>query len=226
MLDYILRELGDHQQFTVIWLHGLGANGHDFEPVVPELNLPPDAGVRFVFPHAPTRPVTINGGMVMRAWYDIVSLEIASEIDQTGIDSSIQQVEELINKEIDNGRPSDRILLAGFSQGGAIALQTGLFFDKPLLGILALSTYLPIPERFDDGDGIQETVPIFMGHGTHDPVVPMQLGRQSYEFLHGRGHPIQWHTYPMEHSVNMDEIRDIGVWMTGLMRKHPLPAGA
>lgn len=220
MLDYIQRDLGDDQQFAVIWLHGLGADGHDFEPVVPELNLPSNTGARFIFPHAPERPVTINGGMVMRAWYDILNMEIAREIDQTGIDTSVQQIEELINGEIDGGRRSDRILLAGFSQGGAIALQAGLFFDKPLLGILALSTYLPIPERFN-GDGSQAnmTVPIFMGHGTHDPVVPMQLGRQSYEFLHGRGHPIEWHTYPMQHSVNMDEIRDIGAWMTGLMRR-------
>ena len=218
MLDYIERDLGDDQQFSVIWLHGLGADGHDFEPVVPELNLPCNTGVRFIFPHAPEQPVTINGGMVMRAWYDILSMEIAREIDQTGIDRSVQQIEELINREIDRGRTSDRILLAGFSQGGAIALQTGLFFDKPLLGILALSTYLPIPGRFNEDPQVNSAVPIFMGHGTHDPVVPMQLGRQSYEFLNGRGYPIEWHTYPMQHSVNMEEIRDIGVWMAELMR--------
>ena len=219
MLEYIQQDIGEDPKFSVIWLHGLGADGHDFAPIVPELNLSSDLNMRFIFPHAPQRPVTINAGMVMPAWYDILSMEISRQVDEAGIESSAEQVRELIDQEIQHGIGSDHILLAGFSQGGAVVLHTGLLLQQPLLGILALSSYLPIPERIL---GLQNTVnqstPIFMGHGTFDPVVPMQLGHKTQEFLVSQGCTVEWHTYPMEHSVNMDEIRDVGIWVTRLMR--------
>jgi phospholipase/carboxylesterase len=219
MLDYLQRDLGENPAFTVIWLHGLGADGHDFEPIVPELNLPPASSVRFIFPHAPEQAVTINGGMVMRSWYDILSMEIARQVDEAGIDQSAELVKELLAQELDRGISSDHILLAGFSQGGAIALHTALQYDKPLLGILALSTYLPVPGRIPaGGNTANQSTPIFMGHGTQDPVVPMQLGRQSCDHLVEQGYSVAWHSYPMQHSVNMDEIRDVGVWMTTLLQ--------
>ena len=219
MLEYIQRDFGDDPKFLVIWLHGLGANGHDFEPIVPELDLPPDLCVRYIFPHAPQQPVTINAGMVMPAWYDILSMEIARQVDEAGVDRSAHQVCELMDQEIERGIDSDHILLAGFSQGGAVALHAGLLFTQPLLGLLALSAYLPIPERIlDTQTKINQSIPIFMGHGTHDPVVPMQVGYQTYQFLDNQGYPVEWHTYPMAHSVNMDEIRDVGIWMARLMQ--------
>ena len=219
MLEYIQQNIGEDPKFSVIWLHGLGADGHDFSPIVPELSLPSDLSIRFIFPHAPQRPVTINAGMVMPAWYDILSMEISRQVDEAGIERSAEQVRELIDQEIESGIRSDHILLAGFSQGGAVVLHTGLLLQQPLLGILALSSYLPIPERIL---GLQNTAnqstPIFMGHGTFDPVVPMQLGDKTQEFLVSQGYSVEWHTYPMEHSVNMDEIRDVGVWMARLMQ--------
>ena len=217
MLESIQRDIGTEPRFSVIWLHGLGADGHDFEPIVPELQIPPEIGVRFIFPHAPQQPVTINGGMMMPAWYDVLSMEIASQVDEVGIGRSSEQIRSLIDLEIERGISSDRILLAGFSQGGAIALHTGLLYDKPLLGILALSTYLPLPARLE---GANRTVPIFMGHGTHDPVIPMVVGQGSYQMLDKQGYDVEWHSYPMEHSVNMEEIRDVGVWMTRLFRNN------
>ena len=218
MLDYIEHTTGDNPTFSVIWLHGLGADGHDFEPIVPELMLPPKINIRFIFPHAPMQPVTINGGMVMRAWYDILSMEIAREIDEAGIERSAAQVRDLVDREIERGIASDNILLAGFSQGGAIALHTGLAYEKPLLGILALSTYVPMPDSVTgDAGQANRAVPIFMGHGTHDPVIPVQLGRQSYDYLKSRGYNVEWQTYPMQHSVNMDEIRDVSTWMSKLL---------
>lgn len=219
MLEYIQRDLGENPKFSVIWLHGLGADGHDFEPIVPELGLPPDLSVRFIFPHAPQQPVTINAGMVMPAWYDILSMEIVRQIDAAGIDRSAGHVCELVRQEIDRGIDSGHILLAGFSQGGAVVLHAGLLFEQPLMGVLALSAYLPIPDRIlKNQNNAARSIPIFMGHGTHDPVVPMQLGQQTHEFLSSQGYDVEWHTYPMQHSVNMDEIRDIGIWMAQLMR--------
>ncbi len=218
MLDSIQHDTGDNPTFSVIWLHGLGADGHDFEPIVPELMLSPTINVRFIFPHAPFQPVTINGGMVMRSWYDILSVEIAREIDEAGIKRSTEQVRGLINQEIERGIASDNIILAGFSQGGAIALHTGLTYEKPLLGILALSTYIPIQDSVTgDAGQANSTVPIFMGHGMYDPVVPFKLGQQSYDYLRSRGYNVEWHSYPMQHAVNLDEIRDVGTWMTTLL---------
>lgn len=219
MLDYIERELGADPKFTVIWLHGLGADGHDFEPIVPELNLPIGLGIRFIFPHAPLQPVTINGGMVMRAWYDIRSMEIVREIDEAGIERSAAHVRALIEQEIGRGIDSEHILLAGFSQGGAIALHTGLLVGRSLMGILALSSYVPLMQTVSGQKGeLNQSIPIFMGHGTHDPIVPIQLGQQSYENLTAQGYQVEWHTYPMEHSVSIEEIRDAGSWISRLMQ--------
>lgn len=220
MLDYIERSLGDSPTTSVIWLHGLGADGHDFEPIVPELGLAPAHAVRFIFPHAPQQPVTINGGMVMRAWYDIMSMEIAREIDEAGIERSSAHVGELIEQEMGRGISSENIIVAGFSQGGAVALHTALLYDKPLCGILALSTYLPLGQRIKAGaNPANANIPVFMGHGTYDPIVPVQLGQRSSEHLAREGYPVEWHDYPMQHAVCMEEIQDVGAWLKQLIRK-------
>ncbi|MGH8556789.1 MAG: alpha/beta hydrolase [Methylococcales bacterium] len=192
----------------IIWLHGLGADGYDFESVVPYLGLPDSLSLRFVFPHAPKRPVTINQGYVMPAWYDIVEMSINRGIDHAGIKASVEKIYQLIEYEIDNGIPARRIILAGFSQGGVIALQAGLGFRLRPAGIIGLSTYLADRNAIKPGD-----LPVFLGHGWSDPVVPFILGQQAKEALLERGYPVEWHQYPMDHSVSMDEIRDIGRWI-------------
>ncbi|MGR9107511.1 MAG: alpha/beta hydrolase [Gammaproteobacteria bacterium] len=193
----------------VIWLHGLGASGHDFEPVVPYLGLPDSLALRFVFPHAPERAVTVNQGYVMPAWYDIVELSINRRIDHAGIRDSVELIHELLEYEIESGIPAERIILAGFSQGGVIALEGGLQFRPKLGGIIGLSTYLADKLSVPPGD-----LPIFLGHGWSDPVVPFVLGQQARDTLVQQGYPVEWHQYPMEHSVSMDEIRDIGAWIS------------
>lgn len=218
MLDYIERTIGEDPEISIIWLHGLGADGHDFEPIVPELGLPAGSAVRFIFPHAPQQPVTINGGMVMRSWYDILSMEIARQVDEAGIERSSAHVQELIDQEMERGVKSENIILAGFSQGGAIALHTALLYGKPLLGILALSTYLPLQRRVVAGENpVNASTPIFMAHGTHDPVVPVQLGQQSCDHLTSQGYAVEWHTYPMQHAVCLEEIQDVGAWLGKLI---------
>src|SRR5690625_2939354 len=203
----------DQAQASVTWLHGLGADGSDFEPIVPELQLP--ATVRFVFPHAPVRPVTINGGMPMRAWYDITALGGGSVVeDAEGIITSQQQVEELIAAEAAHGVSPERIVLAGFSQGGAIVLHTGLRQSTRLAGIMALSTYLPLNQRLEaERHAANADTPIFMAHGQYDQVVPMTIGQQSRDRLQSVGQPLEWHEYPIEHSVSLEEIRDIVAWL-------------
>lgn len=199
---------------SVIWLHGLGADGHDFEPIVPELRLPRDARVRFVFPHAPMRPVTINGGMVMRSWYDIKTLELGRHVDEEDLEASRSQLDAWVGHEIGSGVAPGRIVVAGFSQGGAIALYSGLQFEQRLGGILALSCYHPLPhlvrERASEAN---RDVPIFMGHGTYDPVVPVSLAERTTEVLRENGYRPEWHTYAMPHSVCPEEILDIGRWL-------------
>lgn len=218
MLDYIERTIGEDPEISIIWLHGLGADGHDFEPIVPELGLPAGSAVRFIFPHAPQQPVTINGGMVMRSWYDILSMEIARQVDEAGIERSSAHVQELIDQEMERGVKSENIILAGFSQGGAIALHTALLYGKPLLGILALSTYLPLQRRVVAGENpVNASTPIFMAHGTHDPVVPVQLGQQSCDHLTSQGYAVEWHTYPMQHAVCLEEIQAVGAWLGKLI---------
>ena len=203
---------------SVIWLHGLGADGRDFVPIVPELRLPSDLAIRFVFPHAPHRPVTINRGSVMRAWYDIAETEFGRQEDEAGIRESEQTVRGLIQRETERGIPSERIVLAGFSQGGAMVLHTGLRLPQRLAGIMALSTYLPLADTLKaEGHQANADVPIFMAHGTDDPIIPVSLGQQSADLLIRSGANLEWRTYEMEHSVCLDETLDIADWLTRVL---------
>ena len=207
---------GDSPVGSVIWLHGLGADGHDFEPIVPELALPEDLPLRFVFPHAPVRPVTINGGMSMRAWYDIVSLDAEGRADSQGVHESTAILETLIARENERGIKADKIVIAGFSMGGAIAINTALHTKHSLAGLMALSTYLPLPNEVE-GSAADRNLPIFMAHGSFDPMLPMQWGRASAERLEDAGFTIEWHDYPMAHAVCPEEIRDIRQWLLKVM---------
>jgi len=199
----------------VIWLHGLGADGHDFAPIVPQLGLPKDAGIRFVFPHAPVRPITINNGMAMRAWYDIPSLSNMKKQDEAGIRDSERIVHDYLDTQIKSGIAPDKIVLAGFSQGGAIALHTGTRYPKSLAGLMALSTYLPLVEKFAaEAKSERHDTPILMCHGSHDPMLPMALGQNSREILEQHGFSVSWHEYPMAHQVCEEEIELIGRWLT------------
>ena len=203
---------------TVIWLHGLGADGHDFAPIVPELGLPAGMSVRFIFPHAPLLPVTINNGYVMPAWYDVRSLDLRQTEDEAGIRASQQQVEALIQLEESRGIPASRIVLAGFSQGGAIALHTGLRHEAPLAGVLALSTYLPLPHTLDtEASPTNAHLPIFMAHGTVDSVIPVEQGIASRNRLQDHSYRVEWREYPMAHSVCPEEITDIGQWLVRVL---------
>ncbi|MBU0593717.1 MAG: alpha/beta fold hydrolase [Gammaproteobacteria bacterium] len=203
---------------AVIWLHGLGADGHDFAPIVPELGLPAGMAVRFIFPHAPLLPVTINNGYVMPAWYDVRSLDLRQTEDETGIRASQQQVEALIRLEEARGIPASRIVLAGFSQGGAIALHTGLRHEAPLAGVLALSTYLPLPDTLDtEASPTNAHLPIFMAHGTADSVIPVAQGIASRNRLQDHRYRVEWREYPMAHSVCPGEITDIGQWLVRVL---------
>lgn len=200
---------------SVVWLHGLGADGNDFAPIVPELAAPNWPALRFVFPHAPVRPVTVNGGMPMRAWYDIVGVDLVSRQDETGMRASIASVETLIARENERGVPTSRILLAGFSQGGAIALAAGLRHADRLAGIIALSTYLPMQGSFsEERTAANAVAPIFWGHGTGDPIVPLTRGVGSRDLLQSLGYQVSWHTYPMPHSVCAEEVADLRSWMS------------
>lgn len=198
---------------AVVWLHGLGADGHDFEPIVPHLGLPEDAGVRFVFPHAPAIPVTINNGFVMPAWYDIREMNLERRVDEAQLRDSARAVAALIEREIERGIPSERIVLAGFSQGGAVGFELALSYDRPLAGLLALSTYFATQNSIEPNP-VNAALPILICHGTRDPMVPEQLGEASYRRLLEMGYPADYRTYPVEHGVDMDEIRDIGEWLT------------
>jgi phospholipase/carboxylesterase len=198
---------------AVIWLHGLGADGNDFVPVVKEMKLPP-LGIRFVFPHAPMRPVTINGGFVMRAWYDIAYQELAFKEDERGLRESQKLIEDLIARENARGIPSSRIVLAGFSQGGVMALQVGLRQSKRLAALMALSAYLPMSPMIEvERNAASNAVPIFMGHGIADNIVPPALGTMSRDTLIKLGYKVEWHQYPMPHSVCAEELADIGAWL-------------
>jgi phospholipase/carboxylesterase len=213
--------LGTEITASVIWLHGLGADGHDFEPIVPELALGP-AGVRFVFPHAPVRPVTINGGYPMRAWYDIVSLDRSGPQDERGIRESAAMLNDLVEREHARGVDHAHIVVAGFSQGGAIALHAGTRFGKRLAGIMGLSTWLPLAHTFAaealaDRAVPAADVPVFMAHGTFDPTIPIEYGRSSAETLRAGGFPVEWHEYPMGHAVCAQEIADIARWLRSVL---------
>lgn len=215
MLESIEIETGPAPGLTVIWLHGLGADGRDFEPIVPELGL--DFPVRFVFPHAPVRPVTINGGIAMRAWYDILGFDRRTREDDAGIRASAIAVTELIDREVERGLPAERIVLAGFSQGGAIALHTALREARALGGVLALSTYLPLAGSLAaERNAANVDVPIFMAHGTADNVLPLALGESARRALEALGYAVEWHAYPMPHSVCIEEVSAIGAWLGAL----------
>jgi phospholipase/carboxylesterase len=219
LLPTVENETAANPVYSIIWLHGLGADGHDFAPIVPELVSPDWPALRFVFPHAPVRSVTINNGMAMRAWYDIYSFEPGAPQDETGTREAIQQVEALIAREHERDVPSERILLAGFSQGGAIALATGLRHAQKLAGIVALSTYLPIAHALAGERSAANThIPIFWGHGTFDPVVVLQRGVDSRAALETLGYQVDWHTYPMPHSVHPQEIADLRRWIGERLR--------
>jgi phospholipase/carboxylesterase len=199
---------------SIIWLHGLGADGHDFEPIVPELRLPGTLPIRFIFPHAPRRPVTVNAGMVMRAWYDVLGMPGSGGIEQADFFESVDHLHALIQKEIESGIPCERILLAGFSQGGAISLHTGLTYGKHLAGILALSTYLPTVDNIEEEISlVNKDVPIMMAHGTLDPMIPMAHALRTKQALRRLGYEISWHEYPIMHGVCTEEIQDISAWL-------------
>ena len=216
-LERIEIETGASPRASVIWLHGLGADGHDFEPIVPELALPASTPVRFVFPHAPTRPVTINMGMRMRAWYDILQLGGGPE-DEKGIRESQKFLEQLIQSEKDKGIAANKIVLAGFSQGGAIVLQTGLRHAEPLGGIMALSTYLPLSTKLqEERNENNKNIPIFMAHGSYDDMIPMRRAEQSRDFLRQLGYAVEWRSYPMPHSVCHEEIGDMAEFLLRLL---------
>jgi phospholipase/carboxylesterase len=200
-------------QASVIWLHGLGADGHNFEPIVPELNLDPESGIRFIFPHAPKRPVTINNGMNMRAWYDIKAPNLRALEDSESIIESSKLITRYINAEIETGIESNKVILAGFSQGGAITLHVGLRYAKPLAGLLALSTYLPLADRLEEEVVVHKSMPIMMAHGISDPVIPVEHGRASAEALKNHGYRVEWQEYMMQHAVCIEEIIAIGAWI-------------
>ena len=219
LLDTVETETGPDPRFSIVWLHGLGADGHDFEPVVPQLVRPDWPALRFVFPHAPVRPVTVNGGMRMRAWYDISGTEIANKQDEQGIRDSMGQVEALLARETERGIPPERQFLAGFSQGGAITLSLLVRRREPLAGAIALSTYLPLADHAEREFAAEAArVPLFLAHGSLDPVVPQGLGLMSREWLARHGFQVDWHSYPMPHSVSMDEIRHLAQWIEQRLR--------
>jgi len=219
LLDSIEIETGPTPGTSIIWLHGLGASGDDFAGVVPALGLPPELVIRFIFPHAPQRPVTINNGLVMPAWYDISNALFIDGEDEVGIRASSQAIGNLIRNELDRGIDSRRIILAGFSQGGAIALFCGLRYPQSLGGIIALSTYLPLARQtLDESTAVNQRLRVFLAHGTQDPVVPLTLGEQTRGLLGNHGYPVEWHEYPLEHNVSIEEIHDIGVWIQHKLR--------
>jgi len=214
-------ETGSGPSASVIWLHGLGADGQDFEVIIPELRLPTQPVLRFVFPHAPYRPVTINGGYIMRAWYDIAMSERGLEQNLEHIRESKRILQGLIENEIQRGIACERIVLAGFSQGGAIALHTGLRHLSRLGGIVALSCYLPLAETLaHEVSPASSHIPVFMAHGRNDPIVPYARGHASAEALRKQGYQLEWHEYAMPHSVCMEEVRDVEAWLTRQLNKN------
>jgi phospholipase/carboxylesterase len=212
--DTVEISTGPNPSAAVIWLHGLGADGHDFEPVVPQLMWPGAPDIRFIFPHAPVRPVTLNNGMAMRAWYDIVSLTGNRDQDQKGIADSVNDTAALVRRERERGIDADQIVVAGFSQGGAIALQLAVRYPEKLAGLIALSTYMLLDHRLEnDRHEANKDLPLFVGHGRSDPMVPFMLGEQLAERMRSLGHPVEWHSYPMLHAVCPEEIADLSAWL-------------
>ncbi|MEE4277708.1 MAG: alpha/beta fold hydrolase [Halieaceae bacterium] len=212
LLPCIVKEPKTPANAAVIWLHGLGADGNDFVPIIPELDLPATLAARFVFPNAPSIPITINGGYVMPAWYDITAMDIDRTVDVSQLVASAEQVRQLISREMDRGIPSDRIVLAGFSQGGAVAYQTALTHMHPLAGLLCLSTYFATGDTITP-NGANRHIPIKICHGTRDPMVAVQLGQAARKRLTDMGYAVDYSEYPMEHAVCGEEIADISRWL-------------
>lgn len=219
-LDAVEIETGRNPGASVLWLHGLGADGHDFEPIVPELVQQGDPPVRFVFPHAPVRPVTLNSGYPMRAWYDIIGLDRQSRQDEAGIREADSSIRALIQRENDRGVPANRIVLAGFSQGGAMALYSGTRLQEKLAGIMGLSCYMLMASTFSaERTEANRATPILLAHGTYDPVVAPHLGEETRDLLESAGYPVEWHAYPMPHSVSPEEVADIARWLRRCLGK-------
>ena len=213
-LQFITIEPREQPNACVIWLHGLGADGHDFEPIVPQLKLNAAHRIRFIFPHAPMQAVTINGGMEMRAWYDISAAALDRQVDEAGIRRSAAAVARILAQQITAGIESSRIVLAGFSQGGAITLHLGLRYPQRLAGLLVLSSYLALPDKLTaEAEAMQNALPIFMAHGSADPLVPEAHGNRSAQFLKQAGYRVDYHTYPMQHAVCAAEIDAVGAWL-------------
>lgn len=213
--DHVEVVTGEDPTGSVIWLHGLGADGHDFEPIVPELRLPAGVSLRFVFPHAPVQPVTINGGMAMRSWYDIRSFDSEGRADRDGVLQSSAILQGLIDREIERGIAANRIVVAGFSQGGAVAIHTALQTEQEIAGLMALSTYMALPDDAQTAVS-RKDLPIFMAHGSLDPVLRIEWGRSSADKLIEVGYDVEWHEYPMAHAVCPQEIADISTWLSAI----------
>ena len=222
MLETIEIETAPNPTATVIWMHGLGADGNDFAPMVPELRLGSAPAIRFIFPHAPMIPVTINNGYVMRAWYDISYGDLegkSRQADEKGVRASQAEIEKLIAREVGRGIRANKIVIAGFSQGGAIALHTGLRHAAPLAGIMALSTYLPAPNALPaEAAAANRDIALFYAHGIDDQVIPIAMAENSRQTLNAAGYRVDWHEYPMQHSVCLEEIRDISAWLQTVLR--------
>ena len=202
----------------VIWLHGLGANGNDFAPIIPELGIQDELGIRFIFPHAPSIPVSINGGAVMPAWYDITEMDLMKRADHSGIVHSSNTITEMIHDEMATGIDPSKIVIAGFSQGGVIALDAGIRFPKTLAGVMALSTYIPMRETLPSADNSgHSSLPIFYGHGDFDPIIPIEQAESSRRFLEESGYRVEWHGYPMEHAVCPSEIAHTKSWLNRVL---------
>lgn len=203
---------------SIIWLHGLGADGNDFVPIIPELNLQSKAAVRFIFPHAPIMPITINNGYQMPAWYDIGSLSLDRRVDKKGMIQSVAYINNLIKREISRGVGSKHIFLAGFSQGAVIALTTALYYPQPLAGVIALSGYLPSSDEvLEKASAANRQIPIFLAHGTQDPIVPIALGQTACSAIKHAAYSVTWHSYPMPHSVCKEEMHDLGLWINAIL---------
>ena len=213
-LDTVVIDPHSQHRSTVIWLHGLGDSGHGFAPIVPALNLPKDLGIKFIFPHAPVQPVTINGGMKMRAWYDIKNISFKDRVDLRGIQNSAELVKQLIDTEISAGIPSEKIILAGFSQGGVITYYLGLQYTQTLAGLMTLSTYIANSDTVSDERHMaNQKTPLFIAHGLYDPVVPYQLAEQAQIILKRLNYQVEFHSYPIEHSVCPEEVAMISKWI-------------
>lgn len=211
LLPHIEVETQPNPDASVIWLHGLGADGHDFEPIVGQLDLPTNAAIRFIFPHAPSLPVTINNGAVMPSWYDILEMNMDRKVDHAQLKKSVAAIIDFIDHEVDRGIACDRIILAGFSQGGAVAFETALAFPQKLAGLLVLSTYFATKDTITYHPANQ-LIPIAIHHGEYDPIVPLSLGQASFDLLSAKGYPVEFKLYPMEHTVCHQQITDIGQW--------------